>query len=314
VPKCIARDPQTVEDWLRDNPCPPSGTGDRKVHKWMLKAANACRQRRLTADQAFQFIDEHKTRNEKSVGEISEAVQKAYSTTVNGKAKPDPIPKYDSMLLAHYASLLPFAVTDDWLAEVSPECVLDVSPEMFLKQLYWPHESVCITTARKLSDDSMRFGADVIWPANSLGDLTTGHQNVYFLSNPVTGTEISGSWRKQANVTAWRYGVIETDRAPLDLWLRMLVQIPLPIAAIYTSGKRSVHCLFRVNAETKDDWDVKAASVKRQLVPVGACAGTFTAVRLLRLPGCVREETGQLQKLLYLNPRPEPKPLYEHEH
>jgi hypothetical protein len=160
----------------------------------------------------------------------------------------------------------------------------------------------------------VRFGSEVIWPANSLGDFTTGHQNVYFLSNPVTGTEIDGSWRKQANVTAWRYGVIETDRAPLDLWLRMLVQIPLPIAAIYTSGKRSVHCLFRVDAETKDDWDVKAASIKRQLVPVGACAGTFSAVRLSRLPGCVREETGNLQKLLYLNPNPEPKPLYEHEH
>ena len=103
--------------------------------------------------------------------------------------------------------------------------------------------------------------------------------------------------------------MIESDSVPLDLWLRVLVQLRLPIAAIYSSGGKSVHALYRVDAETKAAWDQTAGEVKRRLVPVGACAGTFTAVRLTRLPGCFRGEKGRMQKLLYLNPEPEQKPI-----
>jgi hypothetical protein len=143
-----------------------------------------------------------------------------------------------------------------------------------------------------------------------LDQFTYGRQNVWLLSNPVTGTEVNGSWRSEPNVTSWRYGVIETDIVPLDLWLRILVQLHLPISAIYTSGGRSVHALYRIDASSKTEWDQVAAVVKRQLVPVGACSGTFTAVRLTRLPGCMRGETGQMQRLLYLSSNPQKRPIY----
>jgi hypothetical protein len=47
--------------------------------------------------------------------------------------------------------------------------------------------------------------------------------------------------------------------------------------------------------------------MKPILVTLGADPKSLSAVRLTRLPGCRRGD--QLQKLLYLNPAPRPKPI-----
>jgi hypothetical protein len=118
------------------------------------------------------------------------------------------------------------------------------------------------------------------------------------------------TWRTKDSVTDWRYMVIESDKAPEQLWLRMLVQAPLPIAAIYTSGGRSIHTLVRVDQPSKEAWDQLKDSIKRDLITLGVCPGSLTAVRLTRLPGCRRGETGQIQRLLYLNPQPTNRPIF----
>jgi hypothetical protein len=141
---------------------------------------------------------------------------------------------------------------------------------------------------------------------------------VWFLSNPVDG-EFHWNPRKQKNsrrseesVTSWRYAVLESDKAPSHLWLKALVQLPIPIAAIYTSGKRSVHSLVRVDATSKVDWDsMVCGELAPLLVPLGACSGSLSAVRLTRLPNCIRGQTGRLQQLLYLDPDPDGEPIIE---
>jgi hypothetical protein len=84
-----------------------------------------------------------------------------------------------------------------------------------------------------------------------------------------------------------------------------LVQLPLPIAAIYGSGGRSIHALILVDAICKEEWE---AIVRQQigpcLVPLGVCMASLTAVRLSRLANCMRVEKGALQRLFYLNPNP----------
>ena len=118
-----------------------------------------------------------------------------------------------------------------------------------------------------------------------------------------TGT-MKLSRRSQEAVTAWRYLVLESDEAPEDLWLNFLAILPLPIAAIYTSGGKSIHALIRVFARSKEEWD----GIKRVMVGVltklGADAGALSAVRLTRLPGCLRGQ--RKQELLCLNPEPDP--------
>jgi hypothetical protein len=43
--------------------------------------------------------------------------------------------------------------------------------------------------------------------------------------NPRAGHK---SQRSQESVTAWRYAVLESDAIEPEIWLRILVQLPLP--------------------------------------------------------------------------------------
>jgi hypothetical protein len=124
-------------------------------------------------------------------------------------------------------------------------------------------------------------------------------------------------------VSAWRYLVLESDVAEAAMWLRALVLLPLPIAAIYTSGGKSIHALVRVDAECKTAWDALRNDLLPVLCPLGADAAAMTAVRLSRLPGMFRHGTRdkegkriaynppRLQELAWLNPEPLALPLVE---
>lgn len=139
------------------------------------------------------------------------------------------------------------------------------------------------------------------------------------------------SRRSEESVIAWRYLLIESDEAPAFLWLALLVQLPLKIVSICSSGSRSIHALVRIDARTRGEWDAEAASMKRTLVTLGADSQAMTAIKQPRLPGCYREgkmikEMGRdgkqheryvrfpapvLQKLLYINPDPPMRPISE---
>ena len=108
--------------------------------------------------------------------------------------------------------------------------------------------------------------------------------------------------------------VLESDEAPAELWLRALVQMPLPFVAVYTSGGRSIHALARVDAGSKEAWDFLRDDLTPILCPLGADPAAMTAVRLTRLPGTLRHgsrgkdgkvtryPSPHLQRLLWLNP------------
>jgi hypothetical protein len=156
----------------------------------------------------------------------------------------------------------------------------------------------------------------------SLNYLQKDRFGAWFLAAPVTGEWIeldrlkseynpTGRTRRaEENVTAFRYAVIESDRAPRDLWLRALVQLPLPISSITDSGDCSIHALIRVDASDKNEWDrIVREELAPLVVPVGADLGAMTAVRLTRLPNCIRGQTGRMQELLYLDPDPDGEPI-----
>jgi hypothetical protein len=218
---------------------------------------------------------------------------------------------YEPAKLEAMASRLGFEVTDEWLAARSA-LPTDILPAEFLNALYEPGENVIVFDAFKSQGQSVyKHGSD----ANSLDGFRVGRQEgVWFLNQPVDGEyhandEGNQSRRSKESVTSWRYLVVESDKVPTDQWLKMLVQQPLRIAAITFSGKKSIHALVRVDASSKEDFDRIAEPIKKALVPVGADQGAMSAVRLTRLPNCTRGETGQVQKLLYLNPDPDGEPI-----
>ena len=140
--------------------------------------------------------------------------------------------------------------------------------------------------------------------------LVRGHTDgIWFLANPVDGKEHYNarqqkmSRRSEESITCFRFAVLESDCQSAEQWIRILVQLPLPIVSITSSGGKSLHALVRVGATSKANWDEIVNSIKPRLINLGADPDALTAVRLTRLPNCYRGD--RLQELLYLNPNPE---------
>jgi hypothetical protein len=90
-----------------------------------------------------------------------------------------------------------------------------------------------------------------------------------------------------------------------------MARLPLPIAAVYESGGKSVHALLKIEAATADEWRQAVEKIRIPLVMLGADEAAMTAVRLSRLPQCYRREKGKWQRLLYLNGAPDGTPIIE---
>jgi len=139
---------------------------------------------------------------------------------------------------------------------------------------------------------------EAMWPVDTVP--TAGPCGVWYLCQPVDGqyrpinpmergnSQAKMSRRSGDSLTAWRYMVIESDEAPAREWLAALVQMPLRIAAIYTSGSRSLHALVQVDARSKHEWDKIKGELRDALVLMGADPGAMSGVRLTRLPGALR--------------------------
>jgi len=207
-------------------------------------------------------------------------------------------------------------ITPQWLRARSPRRTLAVSPVYFLDCCYHKRERVIILTDPRSSDGFFWDNTLMVPNWNALDKLRYGHQGVWFMIQPGDGQshwnprQQRDSKRSEEAVTSWRYAILESDKVPPADWLKILVQLPLPITAIYSSGGESVHALVRVGATSKEQWDrIMRQKILPMVAPLGADPGALTAVRLSRLPNCLRGQTGELQELYYLNPQPEAKPL-----
>jgi hypothetical protein len=252
-------------------------------------------------------------------------------------------PPFDAAKLAQFAGQCRREITLDWLSARSPmplPTVATQGPEtarQFLDALYDADERVLVFT-RFYSQGDFQVtagGGGCVRLADKQGvePVTSalphgGPEGVWFLNQPITGewkinhaatNHGAPRWgrRHRDCVRAWRYLVLESDVADPDLWLRALVLLPLPIAAIYTSGGQSIHALIRMDAEDKSTFDAIRDELVQVVCPLGADAAAMTAVRLTRLPGMLRHgktnkegtlqryDRPRLQRLAWLNPEPE---------
>jgi hypothetical protein len=201
-----------------------------------------------------------------------------------------------------------------WLATRSPIPVDATSSSHFLDQLYQPGEKIVVFDVFE-SQGQVLYEIGAPWQPPLPADAPQG---VWFLVNPVDGESHPNprqddklSRRSEEAITNWRYLVLESDIADPNEWLACLVQLPMRIAAIYTSGGKSIHALVRLDADSKKDWDSLCAKIKPIVVTLGADEGALTAVRLSRLPGALR--AGRPQQLLYLDPNPTGTPIFQKE-
>lgn len=207
--------------------------------------------------------------------------------------------KFNPATLARVAAKLS-GVDFGFVRERSPLCPEAQTPATFLHHLYRPGEFVIVFDARKSQGRHACQWVESPFDAGCLDHLRNGcRDGVWFLCNPVDGKyhpnpRLGGklSRRSEESVTDWRFMLVESDEADPGLWLSALVQMPLRISAIYTSGGQSIHALVRLDATSKADWDAKVARIKSLLIVLGADRRAMTAVRLTRLPGCYRGQQG----------------------
>lgn len=125
--------------------------------------------------------------------------------------------------------------------------------------------------------------------------------------NPLDGKGITDQ-----NVTAFRMALLEFDKIPTDLQICIFGKLPLPIAAILTSGGKSIHAWVRLDAEDYPDYEASVIRIRDAIRRFGVDRQNKNPARLSRLPGIPRIHgaTGDgRQRLLYLNPTPEQKSI-----
>ena len=260
--------------------------------------------------------------------------------------QPQRIPKRSAFDPAALAGMMTRGFKPDYkfLAEISPIDPRTATPGDFLNAILEPGERTLVIYQYysqgqygfKANTDGGEFVAlgnrRSIKPETVDSIESSGREGAWYLPNPIDGTwKPTGKTDRQgnpilsrrlgANTTSYRYLLLESDEAAEDFWLNLISQLPLPIAALYTSGSRSVHALIKVNAESKSEFDAIRETLTPLLSKLGADPGAISGVRLTRLPGVLREgtidkegdyikfPTPRLQRLLYLNPDPAAEPL-----
>lgn len=181
----------------------------------------------------------------------------------------------------------------------------------YLQALFEPDEYVAYVTESFMAADRRR-------PAKGCWDRTAGQLieeldacggdvgkvmgdcdpeiGAWICFNPVDGTG-----RKDANITSYRYALVECDNMEPGKQLAAIHQMELPCAALVYSGGKSVHAIVRVNAPDYAEYRKRVDHLYAICQKNGLTLDqqNRNPSRLSRMPGILR--AGQKQALLETN-------------
>ena len=181
----------------------------------------------------------------------------------------------------------------------------------YLQALFEPDEHVAYVTESFMADDRRR-------PTKGCWDRTAGQLiaeldacggdlgkvvgdcdpevGAWICANPVDGTG-----RKDANITAYRYALVECDDMELGRQQAIIRQLELPCAALVYSGGKSVHAIVRVDAPDYAEYRRRVDYLYETCRKNGLTLDqqNRNPSRLSRMPGILR--SGRRQALLDTN-------------
>lgn len=197
-----------------------------------------------------------------------------------------------------------------WLRERCAHDLAAVTPAMFLDALYEPGEKVLVFNRMwGTQGDYGRFIGKGWWKLaqtpyqkpEPVQELPKGSpEGMTFLMQPVNAkwhpvTKVDGrvemSRRTKLSVTRWPYILLESDKAPHELWLNAMVRARIRIVAIIASGGRSLHALVRLDKETEGELlqEVKDPDNEELLTLLGCDPQAMHGMVYPRLPNTWRE-------------------------
>ena len=141
-----------------------------------------------------------------------------------------------------------------------------------------------------------RTAGELIGRLNRCGDITDviGTVNpevgAWVRFNPLDGHDVTN-----ANVTDYRYALVESDSMPIERQYAMLMELNLPIRVLVHSGGKSLHAIVRIDAGSMEEYR------KRVDYMYGVCKKNGFEIdqanrnpsRLSRLPGVTRNGNKQ---------------------
>ena len=165
--------------------------------------------------------------------------------------------------------------------------------ESYLKDdRYLPKKGCYDRTAGQLIEELQGCGGDI---GRVLGDYPP-EAGAWIRFNPLDGTGVGNK-----NVTAYRYALVESDDMPIEQQYAVIRALELPVACLVHSGKKSLHAIVRIDADTYEDYR------KRVDYLYAVCAKNSLKIdtqhrnpsRLSRMPGVMRN--GRKQFLVDVN-------------
>jgi hypothetical protein len=300
------------QEFLLNFPAPGGGG----AHQALFRAGCLGARAGLTAEQVVLDLQEYMPEGTRVVPaqEVEDGVQAGFAEVTGKKGDrkkvaPAPVISPDALekILktghgATEADIMARSPTPlDWPEQEASWRVLEA--------LYAPGEMIFI------GDDgwSGRLG-ETIRPASEWVNLFQTIAHVPYpkiMVNPLTGIPApkkSGTGmtlRGDGSIAANRFVVIEHDQLPLADQLAFWMGAPLPVAAIISSGKKSIHGWVRVDCTDAIEWQsqIENKLFPQYLVPMGFDRSCKNASRLSRMPGHIRKDTRLVQKCLYLAPQ-----------
>ncbi|HIY09701.1 MAG TPA: AAA family ATPase [Candidatus Anaerofilum excrementigallinarum] len=147
-------------------------------------------------------------------------------------------------------------------------------------------------TAEQLIAELQACGEDL---GSVLGDYDPA-VGAWICFNPV-----DGQGRRDANITEYRYALVESDEQDIDRQAAILHQMQLPLAALVYSGKKSLHAIVKVDAPDSAEYRKRVDYLYEVCRKNGLQIDqqNRNPSRLSRMPGILRD--GQKQCLLETN-------------
>jgi hypothetical protein len=159
-----------------------------------------------------------------------------------------------------------------WLRAKSAVDPRAVTPDQYLDGIFRPGERVLVFN--QMWKGQGDYGR-VIGERTMLLDPTPGNKHrrlerlpdgskegMTFLMQPVDGKwhpvckaggKVELSRRSEQSVTRWPHILLESDKAPLEQWLNVIVRARIRIVSITSSAGRSLHAVVRLDKDSKQE-------------------------------------------------------------